>query len=38
MSNKNKPVPKIIFEVGCNHKGSIDTAKEMIKLQLNFVM
>tara|TARA_B000000532_G_C18818737_1_gene384877 strand:- start:110 stop:982 length:873 start_codon:yes stop_codon:yes gene_type:complete len=36
MSNKNKPVPKIICEVGCNHKGSIDTAKEMIKIAAEF--
>ncbi|HCG91168.1 MAG TPA: N-acetylneuraminate synthase [Dehalococcoidia bacterium] len=28
----NRPSPTIIAEIGCNHKGDLDTAKEMIKI------
>ena len=28
--------PKIIAEIGCNHKGSIDIAKEMVDVAASF--
>ena len=28
--------PKIIAEIGCNHKGSIDVAKEMVVIAKKF--
>ena len=30
-------VPKIVSEIGCNHKGSLEIAKEMIKVTAEFV-
>ena len=30
--------PKIIAEIGCNHKGDIKIAKELIKIAKIFVM
>ena len=29
---KNYQKPKIIAEIGCNHKGKLDTAFELIRL------
>jgi sialic acid synthase len=29
--------PKVVSEIGCNHKGSLDIAKEMIKVTAEFV-
>ncbi len=29
-------IPKIICEIGCNHMGSFDLAKEMIKVASEF--
>jgi len=29
-------MPKVIAEIGCNHKGSIDIAKEMIKIAADY--
>ena len=26
--------PTIIAEIGCNHKGDVDIAKEMIKMEI----
>ncbi len=33
---KNRPPPILIAEVGCNHKGDIEVAKEFIKTAVNF--
>ena len=29
--------PKIVSEIGCNHKGSLEIAKEMVKVTAEFV-
>ena len=32
MKNINYKTPKLIAEIGCNHKGEIEIAKELIKV------
>ncbi len=31
-----QPAPQIIAEIGCNHRGELETAKEMIKIAAQF--
>lgn len=36
MAEASQEPPKIVAEIGCNHKGSMETAKELIRTAANF--